>query len=361
MKCAQLASTYDVMSTAGSPLISGSDATERPGDDCSGEYNFTVQSIILNITNIEPLLVALSDIYDHIRQLTDDWLSHAARGKTTAQTHEASSVSSCSVPLAFDPRSPINSTFQPFQKTTDAVPDNFMSPSSSIDLAFSGYLQAGHSGNQNLPMLTQSHGNTFIYWFHPADSLKLKLAIMKHKPIFLAQDRSRLKFGHPGSLSDIPFTRDSSLISSVYFEDDQLKTYHNCLQLAEPVSCIRVRWDGARTAGDENQSLFIERTTHSAANTEESSFTQQQHITQVQNLIEKILICAQYHLKTSDSSVSIAQLQKYVWFQHSIFASFVRNLGLDCVYGYKNHPSLTPCLRFTARAVQHILTLLDLH
>ncbi len=99
-------------------------------------------------------------------------------------------------------------------------------------------------------------------------------ALVKHLPVLIF---GRADGSGPGALlaaagnaaagGDVP--SDSSLISSVYFDNASLDVYHERLERREGATLVRVRWYGD-AAGDETE-VYVERKTHHESWTTDSS------------------------------------------------------------------------------------------
>lgn len=112
---------------------------------------------------------------------------------------------------------------------------------------------------------TSFERSTTKYWVKYEDLMRLKIEIIKHLPVLIFK---RKKFFDEGldlkdleGLSDWTVkTSDSSQITSIYFDDDNLFHYHERIQREEGSQLFRFRWYG--TPKDENHIVFPERKTH---------------------------------------------------------------------------------------------------
>eukprot|EP00887_Chlorella_sp_A99_P003724 scaffold7.g3724.t1 len=93
------------------------------------------------------------------------------------------------------------------------------------------------------------------FWVHPSDVMALKAQIIRHLPILIFGDRTKLTEGDPSAvrfLADEGATSDSSDISSAF---------HTRLRREDGAAVARVRWYGERSARPDQQ-LFVERKVH---------------------------------------------------------------------------------------------------
>jgi SPX domain protein involved in polyphosphate accumulation len=105
---------------------------------------------------------------------------------------------------------------------------------------------------------------TTKYWVRCEHVLLVKKIIVKHLPLLiygrkepgrpLSHSFAKPKEGHKKVISD------SNLISSVYFDTDDLELYHQRLERADGATAIRFRWYGAH--GHHDKEIFIERKIH---------------------------------------------------------------------------------------------------
>lgn len=103
---------------------------------------------------------------------------------------------------------------------------------------------------------------TTKFWVHPADVLRLKTSIIKHLPILIygkkkgeACAKTRLSTFKDQDM------KDWNLISSVYYDNDNLDTYHERLHRPEGASLVRIRWYNKRFF-DKDDPAFVERKVH---------------------------------------------------------------------------------------------------
>eukprot|EP01127_Copromyxa_protea_P013149 TRINITY_DN3502_c0_g1_i2.p1 TRINITY_DN3502_c0_g1~~TRINITY_DN3502_c0_g1_i2.p1 ORF type:complete len:512 (+),score=50.98 TRINITY_DN3502_c0_g1_i2:35-1570(+) len=101
---------------------------------------------------------------------------------------------------------------------------------------------------------------TTKFWVKPEHLLRVKLMIAKHLPVLVwGQDQGiSVKKIMNGQLNFN--TSDASLITSVYFDNDNCQQYHNRLTREEGATLIRVRW-----YGNYGRNVFIEQKTHHEA------------------------------------------------------------------------------------------------
>jgi len=94
----------------------------------------------------------------------------------------------------------------------------------------------------------QKGGASFLrkttkYWVHTKDVLRVKMFILKHRPIY--------KFTEGLS--------DADLVSSVYFDNDKLELYEGRLKKYQGAIAFRIRWYGPESS---IKLVFIERKQH---------------------------------------------------------------------------------------------------
>jgi SPX domain protein involved in polyphosphate accumulation len=87
--------------------------------------------------------------------------------------------------------------------------------------------------------------NTSKYWVHTRDVLKVKMFVLRNRPIY--------KF------TDGP--SDADLVTSIYFDNEALDLYEGRLKKLPGAIAFRIRWYGATEAPPL---VFIERKTHQA-------------------------------------------------------------------------------------------------
>lgn len=96
---------------------------------------------------------------------------------------------------------------------------------------------------------------TTKYWVKPEDVLLVKCAMIKEIPV--------LFFGREPTVGAVDGSNqpsDSSLITSVYLDNDSLDIYHTRLDREDGATLFRFRWYGPRSG--PNQSVYVERKTH---------------------------------------------------------------------------------------------------
>ena len=97
---------------------------------------------------------------------------------------------------------------------------------------------------------------TTKYWVKPEDVLAVKLALIKQIPVLI--------FGRAtGSAGPANQPSDSSLITSVYLDNDSLDVYNSRLDRLAGATLYRLRWYGPRTGPDQH--VYVERKTHRGA------------------------------------------------------------------------------------------------
>ena len=135
---------------------------------------------------------------------------------------------------------------------------------------------------------------TTKYWIRPRDVLRVKLATCKHLPVLVFGGRdgkaaSAERGGAQNPRGDVGPV-DGCLVSSVYFDDDELDVYRTRMERLEGATLVRVRWydDGSPTkdpsptkdlspfvAVDDDEHgpsrVYVERKTHHESWSQESS------------------------------------------------------------------------------------------
>lgn len=103
--------------------------------------------------------------------------------------------------------------------------------------------------------------NTKKYWIKNSDLLKFKFHISKYIPVLVFGKSNGIKTNinqHNKTIKK-KFDEDSSWITSIYFDNDELESCNNRLQQLEGAELFRIRWYGNNIY--ESQ-LFFERKTH---------------------------------------------------------------------------------------------------
>eukprot|EP01027_Heterolobosea_sp_BB2_P019108 GEZU01026842.1.p1 GENE.GEZU01026842.1~~GEZU01026842.1.p1 ORF type:complete len:612 (-),score=187.52 GEZU01026842.1:91-1926(-) len=116
--------------------------------------------------------------------------------------------------------------------------------------------QRGDEGGKWVPP-TSFERNTVKYWVKPEDVLKVKTFIVKHLPLLIF---GREQGGAPEELNDNAVPVDSSEISSVYFDNDELELYHKRIDRIEGAKLFRMRWYGEHDSPEKE--IFVERKIH---------------------------------------------------------------------------------------------------
>jgi SPX domain protein involved in polyphosphate accumulation len=96
--------------------------------------------------------------------------------------------------------------------------------------------------------------------------MTLKIELLKKIPILLFKRKKFFK--EEGFFKDLikinewitEPVKDSSKINSIYFDNDELKCYHNRIRRIEGAKLFRFRWYGDQN--DQNHIIFPERKTH---------------------------------------------------------------------------------------------------
>eukprot|EP00210_Caulerpa_lentillifera_P006443 g6155.t1 len=116
--------------------------------------------------------------------------------------------------------------------------------------------------------------STKKYWIHPADVLRVKCTVLQNLPILI--------FGKSTKTSSVssrlmPLKKQGrkesagSLVSSIYFDNEELLTYHDRLVREHGASLVRLRWYGDQSINSED-SVFVERKVHKDGWTGEESY-----------------------------------------------------------------------------------------
>jgi SPX domain protein involved in polyphosphate accumulation len=110
--------------------------------------------------------------------------------------------------------------------------------------------------------------STRKYWVRLEDLTKLKLAICKHLPLLRFGKKQGLNLSSGNApTSQIDYSRydnsyhnngegDAAKITSVYFDNEKLRLYHDKIVRKEGATLIRIRW-----YGEEGKTCFMERKT----------------------------------------------------------------------------------------------------
>lgn len=122
--------------------------------------------------------------------------------------------------------------------------------------------------------------STTKYWIHPSDITRVKSMIVKQLPILVYGQKSPSSVDL-GALNTLEGARKgvSSLISSVYYDNDTLDVYQNRLRREDGSSLVRVRWYGYKSSSPDHV-MFVERKRHREAWTGERSMKERASIPQ---------------------------------------------------------------------------------
>eukprot|EP01025_Chloroclados_australasicus_P013149 TRINITY_DN16244_c1_g3_i4.p1 TRINITY_DN16244_c1_g3~~TRINITY_DN16244_c1_g3_i4.p1 ORF type:complete len:776 (-),score=44.15 TRINITY_DN16244_c1_g3_i4:1270-3597(-) len=118
---------------------------------------------------------------------------------------------------------------------------------------------------QEQPMaLDQIQRQTYKYWIHPRDVVKVLTAVAAHLPILQLGQQPEIQYGqnsanNPRRYSQATAFRSSIQVSSVYLDNDKLDTYNKRLTQEDQVAVHRVRWYGKRDPGSPIQRVYVER------------------------------------------------------------------------------------------------------
>lgn len=181
-------------------------------DQCAtlrAQYISAVESIVKHDTGIESLLIALSDMYQAVRLLE-------TQGRNAKEA------------------------LHKMTNTTWKAPGTFTRV-------------------------------TKKFWILPRDVTRFKLHVMRHLPILVYGERSKILDVPVEQLQDTrpdPSIKDFGNIASVYLDNvPALEHYHERLHRRDKASVIRLRWYGDRDADNGDQTIFVERKVHRNAYT----------------------------------------------------------------------------------------------
>ncbi len=107
---------------------------------------------------------------------------------------------------------------------------------------------------------------TTKYWVRLDRVVMLKVLLVRHLPLLIF-DRSSAS--PPMEFNEARKMKDSGLITSVYFDNDELSCYKIRLSRAEGATLVRFRWYGDHRTTDTE--LFLERKTHHESWVDEKS------------------------------------------------------------------------------------------
>jgi uncharacterized membrane protein YidH (DUF202 family) len=96
---------------------------------------------------------------------------------------------------------------------------------------------------------------TTKYWVKPEDVLPVKCELIKHIPVLIFG--RKLTVGAAGGANQ---PSDSSLVTSVYLDNDTSDIYHSRLDRLDNATLFRFRWYGPRAG--PTQAVYVERKTH---------------------------------------------------------------------------------------------------
>eukprot|EP00204_Picochlorum_oklahomense_P001787 CAMPEP_0118803424 /NCGR_PEP_ID=MMETSP1161-20130426/17101_1 /TAXON_ID=249345 /ORGANISM="Picochlorum oklahomensis, Strain CCMP2329" /LENGTH=873 /DNA_ID=CAMNT_0006731935 /DNA_START=205 /DNA_END=2826 /DNA_ORIENTATION=+ len=217
-------------------------------DQCTtsrAEYIAAVESIVKHGTGIESLLMALSDMYQAVRVLE----THGRNAKEALHT---------------------------MTNTTWKAPNTFTRV-------------------------------TKKFWILPRNVTRFKLHVMRHLPILVYGERSKIMDVPVRQLQDTrpePSIKDFGSISSVYLDSvPALEHYHDRLHRRDKASVIRLRWYGDRDPDNGDETIFVERKVHRNAYTGLTSSKERGSIPQrhVGDLLR-----GQYHNKEAKDAVFLS-------------------------------------------------------
>lgn len=293
--CSRLGADYDARLVSGSVPLTAGGAPVRDELHPSQEYIFITESMIMSAHELEPLLLALSDVYDHIRQLT---------------TQRDNAVTA--------PKQPVENAATSDEKRSAATQQHVPVVQFSLP-SFGGAIPPSPKGRCNNSVVCQDQPPTHFrrkttkFWVHPASALRLKLLIMRHLPIHVFDDRPRLAFGRQTAQAAARDICGSSLVSSVYFDDSAMSVYHQRLSRPDGATVVRARWYGVRAAGDPEQPVFVECKVHRESWTGEASIKQRAPMTQ--GALERFLAAGELPASASAPESAVLLRKMYDFLQ----------------------------------------------
>lgn len=164
---------------------------------------------------LDPLYLGLSDAYEYVQQARDDYLSE-------------------------NPSTPQPSAGQSNGNSSDKKKNRWVAP-------------------QRFVRVTRK------FWLRQRDLGRFKAEVLRHLPILIYGERCRLTDmdGKELCFMPPPATRDSSAVSSVYYDAlPELPVYHARLRRVDGAASVRLRWYGQREMENPSQQIFVERKTH---------------------------------------------------------------------------------------------------
>jgi len=191
-------------------------------------YMRSAGGAVLQPHALEPLLLALSDTYQHIRELQAQRDSHSAPASDSPNP----------------PPAPSHARAEQQRERGEAPPPP--------------------------PLLARFRRKSTKFWFRPAHALRLKLALLPHLPVHTFRGRAALSFGC-ATAAPAPGGRDSALVSSVYFDDSALSAFQARLGRPDGAAIVRARWYDAPAPPGPPRLLFLERKLHREPWTGEAS------------------------------------------------------------------------------------------
>eukprot|EP00928_Gymnodinium_smaydae_P039200 TRINITY_DN26821_c0_g1_i1.p1 TRINITY_DN26821_c0_g1~~TRINITY_DN26821_c0_g1_i1.p1 ORF type:complete len:977 (-),score=127.96 TRINITY_DN26821_c0_g1_i1:234-2795(-) len=110
--------------------------------------------------------------------------------------------------------------------------------------------------------------STTKYIVKASDVVRVKLMITKHLPILIVGRKETTSAMVP---KDMLKVADNTGISSVYFDNADLDSYHERILRKEGARLFRLRWYGDVRTPDDDEQVFVERKTHHESWAMESS------------------------------------------------------------------------------------------
>lgn len=266
------------------------------------QYIFAVEAAISSGIELEPLLLALGDAYAHLRTLR-----RPAHSRPRADSKNRP-VQGGEPGLVAGPVNAglLNSSREPSEPSRSSSSAASAAPAAAAQAGPAAGNRAAGADAWEPPK--HFRRSTTKYWVHPSQVLRLKLALIKHLPILkYGCNRPRLRFGCGRQLSaaEPPSAlalgaRDSSTISSVYFDSADFRVYHERLLRTDGSTLVRVRWYGDRSDAPSQQ-LFLERKRHRDAWTGEWSVKEREPLTQVlASAFDACALCVVTHSDLSE-------------------------------------------------------------
>lgn len=107
------------------------------------------------------------------------------------------------------------------------------------------------------------------YWVHMDNLMALKLAIVRHLPVYVFTEKKQENAGNISPYAAWNHKTHDTCVSSVYFDNEDHELYMGRLQKNEGAEAIRIRFYG--DLKNENNVVFVERKRHCESWTGEKS------------------------------------------------------------------------------------------